>query len=55
MPIVTISPRRQIVIPKEIRQALRVKPGQRFVFTVKDGRIRLSPVLTSEQPPETKP
>ncbi len=44
-----LSPKFQIVIPKEIRQKLALKPGQRLSVTEKNGHIELSPVLTPEQ------
>ena len=44
-----ISPKYQIVIPKEIRQTLGLKPGQKLHVTNKDGHIELHPILTAEQ------
>jgi AbrB family looped-hinge helix DNA binding protein len=44
-----LSPKFQIVIPKEIRRKLALKPGQRISVTEKDGHIELTPVLTPEQ------
>ena len=44
-----LSPKFQIVIPKEIRKALDLKPGQRLSVMEKDGHIELRPVLTAEQ------
>lgn len=44
-----LSPKYQIVIPKEIRKKLCLKAGQRFQVTEKDGHIELSPVLKPEQ------
>jgi AbrB family looped-hinge helix DNA binding protein len=44
-----LSPKFQIVIPKEIRNKLELKPGQRISVTEKDGHIELTPVLPSEQ------
>ena len=44
-----LSPKFQIVIPKEIRKALNLKPGQRLSVMEKDGHIELRPVLTAEQ------
>ena len=42
-----ISPKYQIVIPKEIRQTLGLKPGQKLHVTNKDGHIELHPILTA--------
>ena len=40
----TVSSKYQVVIPKEVRKQLNLKPGQKmFVFT-KNGLIRLVPV-----------
>jgi AbrB family looped-hinge helix DNA binding protein len=44
-----LSPKYQIVIPKEIRKSLNLKPGQRLQFTEKDGKIEIRPILTPEQ------
>lgn len=44
-----LSPKFQIVIPKEIRQTLNLKVGQRISFIEKDGHIELRPVLTPQQ------
>jgi AbrB family looped-hinge helix DNA binding protein len=44
-----LSPKFQIVIPKEIRQTLDLKPGQRLSVIEKDGHIELRPVLQPEQ------
>jgi AbrB family looped-hinge helix DNA binding protein len=44
-----LSPKYQIVIPKEIRKSMNLKPGQRLQFTAKDGTIEIRPILTPEQ------
>lgn len=44
-----LSPKYQIVIPKEIRKALNLKPGQRLQLTAKDGKIEARPILTPDQ------
>ncbi len=37
MPTVTVSPKGQIVVPKEVREALGIKPSQKlFIKVVKD-------------------
>jgi len=43
MQTVTVSPKYQVVIPKEIRNALRLKPGQKMRVIEYDGRIELIP------------
>ena len=32
MPTVTVSSKYQVVIPQEIREALKIKPGQKLEF-----------------------
>lgn len=44
MPTVTISPKFQVVIPKEIRESLQLHPGQKIQATLIGGRIELIPV-----------
>lgn len=44
-----LSPKYQIVIPKEVRQTLNLKPGQRLTVVEKDGRIEIAPILTPDQ------
>lgn len=41
---ITVSSRYQIVIPKDVREALQIKPGQRFEVFVRDGAIWLVPL-----------
>lgn len=43
MPIVTVSPKYQVVIPKEIREAMRLRPGQKLKVIGYEGRIELIP------------
>lgn len=47
MTVVTVSPKFQVVIPKGVREKLRLKPGQRLHAFVYDGRIELMPVETA--------
>lgn len=44
-----LSPKFQVVIPKEIRKSLGLQPGQRLHFTEKDGKIEVRPMLTPGQ------
>ena len=44
MPTVTISPKFQVVIPKEILEQLAPSPGQKVRAIVYEGRIELIPV-----------
>lgn len=43
MTTVTVSPKFQIVIPKELREKLKLKPGQKLLVYEQDGLIRLEP------------
>ena len=45
MSTVTISPKYQVVIPKEIRQKLKLSPGQKVQTIAYDDRIELIPVV----------
>jgi AbrB family looped-hinge helix DNA binding protein len=40
---VTLSPKFQVVIPKEIRDALGLRPGQKMRVIEYEGRIELIP------------
>jgi len=42
---VTISPKFQVVIPKEIRKKLKLTPGQKVQTIAYDDRIELIPVV----------
>ncbi len=43
MDTVTISPKFQVVIPKEIRDSLKLAPGQKVQAIAYDNRIELIP------------
>lgn len=43
---VTVSPKFQVVIPKAVREALRLEPGQKLQVMVHEGRIELVPLRT---------
>lgn len=43
-PISTVSGKYQIVIPKHIRERLRIKPGDQLCFLDINGSLRLVPV-----------
>ncbi len=45
MAAVTVSPKFQVVIPKEIRERLGLLPGQKFQLVVYGNRIELIPVM----------
>lgn len=42
MHLVTVSPKFQVVIPKELREKLKLKPGQKLNMYILDGGLRLS-------------
>ncbi|TET65908.1 MAG: AbrB/MazE/SpoVT family DNA-binding domain-containing protein [Candidatus Aminicenantes bacterium] len=43
MQTVTVSPKFQVVIPKIVRQSLRLRPGQKMQVVEYDGRIEFIP------------
>ncbi len=45
MAAVTVSPKFQVVIPKEVRNKLRLSPGQKMQIIVHGNRIELIPVM----------
>lgn len=44
METVTVSPKFQVVIPKEIRKSLKLAPGQKIQALLYENRIELIPV-----------
>ena len=44
METVTVSPKYQVVIPKNIRKALGIRVGQKIQVVVYAGRIELVPI-----------
>ncbi len=46
MEAVKISPKFQVVIPKKLREALRLSPGQRVQMVVYGDRIEMIPLRT---------
>ncbi|MGH7638539.1 MAG: AbrB/MazE/SpoVT family DNA-binding domain-containing protein [Gemmatimonadaceae bacterium] len=49
MPIVTISPKFQVVIPREIRERLQLAPGQKVQALVYRDRVELIPIRPTRQ------
>ncbi len=43
MQTVKVSPKFQIVIPKEVREKLKLRPGQKLFIYELDGSIRVEP------------
>lgn len=46
---VTVSPKYQVVIPKDIRDAMEIRPGQKIHIMMFRGQILLVPILPMEQ------
>ncbi len=44
MTLVTISPKFQVVIPKQIRESLKLEPGQKVQAIEHDNRVELIPL-----------
>jgi AbrB family looped-hinge helix DNA binding protein len=44
MTTVTVSEKFQIVIPKEVRESLAIRPGQKIEVIVHEGRAEFIPV-----------
>ncbi len=49
METVTISPKFQVVIPRIVREALSLKPGQKVQVIAYDNRIELVPVKPAKK------
>ena len=45
MGTVTVSPKYQVVIPKQIREKMRIRPGAKLEVISFDQRIELVPIL----------
>ena len=44
MATVTVSPKYQVVIPSEVRERLKLKPGQKVAVVEKDGVVHMVPI-----------
>jgi len=49
MTTVTVSPKYQVVIPKDVRESTGIKPGQKVQILVYKGRIELIPLRPIEE------
>ena len=49
MDTVTVSPKYQVVIPRRVRDAINIRPGQKVQMVVYGNRIELVPVVPIEQ------
>ncbi|MGA2259063.1 MAG: AbrB/MazE/SpoVT family DNA-binding domain-containing protein [Thermoguttaceae bacterium] len=43
MQTVTVSPKFQVVIPRDVRESMRLRPGQKMQVVEHEGRIELIP------------
>ena len=49
MNTVTVSPKYQVVIPRQVRESLQIKPGQKVRVIMYENRIELIPVRPIQQ------
>ena len=49
MSMVTVSPKYQVVIPKEIRERMDIKPGQQVQMMIYKGHLVVVPVRPIEE------
>jgi AbrB family looped-hinge helix DNA binding protein len=45
MTTVTLSSKFQVVVPREVRERMNLKPGQKLSVLAYNGQIRLAPIL----------
>jgi AbrB family looped-hinge helix DNA binding protein len=43
MGVVTVSSKYQVVIPRDVREKMKLKPGQKVIVVEKDGVVHLIP------------
>ena len=48
MSVVTVSPKRQVVSPRHIREALKLQPGQKVQAFQYEGRVEFVPVRSAK-------
>ena len=49
MNTVTVSPKYQVVIPKRVRNVMKIKPGQKVQVLMYENRIELIPVMPMKE------
>lgn len=49
METVTVSPKYQVVIPRKIRESLKIKPGQKVQVMLLNNRIVLVPIVPLQE------
>lgn len=47
--VVTVSPKYQVVIPRNIRERLGIEPGQKLQALLYDGRIEFIPIKSMKE------
>ena len=47
MPVVTVSPKFQVVIPRDVREELGIEVGQKIQVIAIDNRVELIPVRSA--------
>ena len=47
MPVVTVSPKFQVVIPREVREELGIQVGQKIQVIAIDNRVEMIPVRSA--------
>lgn len=48
MPVVTVSPKYQVVIPRDVREELGIEPGQRIQVIALENRVEMIPVRSAK-------
>lgn len=49
MDVVTVSPKYQVVIPKKVRTALKITPGQKVRVVMYENRIQMIPIVPMKE------
>jgi AbrB family looped-hinge helix DNA binding protein len=49
MSTVTVSPKYQVVIPKDVRKVIDIRPGQKVAMIAFQGRIQIVPLKPIEE------
>lgn len=49
METVTVSPKYQVVIPRKVRESLKIEPGQKVQVMLFENRIELIPIIPIQE------
>ena len=49
MNTITLSSKFQFVVPREVRESMKLKPGQKMSVLAYNGHIRLLPIRTPQE------